>query len=251
VEKQGIGIRSGTPLTSPSGWADLASVIMFISMIMLVMVGLHLVMTEMAQKKNFGSSHRDLSVKMADIIGYAEVKTELFEIMDRMKNVEKYAAQGVRASRGLLLLGDPGVGKTMMAKAMANELGAEFFYCTGAEFAEMYVGVGPARVRELFKQARQHPMSFIFIDEIDAIGSRSNLGGGRADSERQKPHQPAPGRNGRREQQRQSHCRGRHQLSPAARPRPAPSGPAGQGNPHSPARHAHAPAASWSSISRA
>ena len=103
-------------------------------------------------------------------MGIDEFKEELEEIVDYLKNPKKYIDSGARLPRGLLLIGPPGTGKTLLARALAGEADCSFFYKSGAEFDEMFVGVGASRVRDLFKKAREKAPSIIFIDEIDSVG---------------------------------------------------------------------------------
>jgi cell division protease FtsH len=109
-------------------------------------------------------------VTFDDVAGIDEAENELVEIVDFLKSPEKYTRLGGSAPKGVLLIGSPGTGKTLLAKAVAGEAGVPFFSMSAAEFVEMIVGVGAARVRDLFKQAREHAPAIIFIDEIDAIG---------------------------------------------------------------------------------
>lgn len=106
----------------------------------------------------------------ADVAGIDEVKKELFEIVDFLKNPGKYQKFGVSLPKGVLMVGSPGVGKTLIAKAVAGEAGVPFFYQSGSSFAEIFVGVGAKRVRELFARAKSKSPAIIFIDEIDAVG---------------------------------------------------------------------------------
>ncbi len=125
-------------------------------------------------------------VTFKDVAGIDEAKNELEEIVDFLKNPQKYTRLGGSAPKGVLLIGAPGTGKTLLAKATAGEAGVPFFSMSASEFVEMIVGVGAARVRDLFKQAREHAPSIIFIDELDAIGrSRANIsmGGGTSEHE--------------------------------------------------------------------
>jgi ATP-dependent metalloprotease FtsH len=116
------------------------------------------------------------NVTFNDVAGISEVKEELVEIVDFLKNPEKYKAFGIDLPKGVLLVGPPGVGKTLIAKALAGEAGVPFFYQSGSSFVQMYVGVGAKRVRDLFAKAKASAPSIIFIDEIDAIGkARGNL----------------------------------------------------------------------------
>lgn len=112
--------------------------------------------------------------KFADVAGAYQAKAELKDIVDYLKDPKKYSALGARASKGILLTGEPGNGKTLLARAVAGEAGCPFYHMSGSEFINMYVGVGANKVRELFKVARETAPSIIFIDEIDAIGGSRN-----------------------------------------------------------------------------
>lgn len=113
---------------------------------------------------------KDTKVRFDDVAGIDEAENELVEIVDFLKDTEKYTRLGGTAPKGVLLVGAPGTGKTLLAKAVAGEAGVPFFSMSAAEFVEMIVGVGAARVRDLFKEAREHAPAIIFIDELDAIG---------------------------------------------------------------------------------
>lgn len=116
-------------------------------------------------------------VTFADVAGVTEAKTELVEIVDFLKTPERYQNIGARIPKGVLLVGPPGTGKTLLAKAVAGEAGVPFFSISGSEFVELFVGVGSARVRDLFEQAKKQAPCIIFIDELDAIGkSRASSG---------------------------------------------------------------------------
>ncbi|MDR1933120.1 MAG: ATP-dependent zinc metalloprotease FtsH [Spirochaetales bacterium] len=126
----------------------------------------------------------DTGVHFADVAGEDEAKEELVEVVDFLKNPQKYTSIGGKIPKGVLLVGAPGTGKTLLAKAVAGEAGVPFFRISGSEFVEMFVGVGAARVRDLFKQAREKAPCIIFIDELDAIGkSRINALGGNDERE--------------------------------------------------------------------
>ncbi len=112
----------------------------------------------------------DTKITFDDVAGIDEAENELVEIVDFLKDPKKYTRLGGTAPKGVLLVGPPGTGKTLLAKAVAGEAGVPFFSMSGSEFVEMIVGVGAARVRDLFKQAREHAPAIIFIDELDAIG---------------------------------------------------------------------------------
>jgi len=125
------------------------------------------------------------SATFADIAGYESVKQELAELVQFLKEPERFRGIGARIPKGVLLVGPPGTGKTLIARAIAGEAGVPFITITGSEFMEMFVGVGAARVRDLFRTARQEKPSIIFIDEIDAIGRKrgTGLGGGHDERE--------------------------------------------------------------------
>ena len=128
----------------------------------------------------------DTGVRFADVAGCDESKQELEEVVDFMKKRDKYTAIGAKIPKGALLVGPPGTGKTLLARAVAGEAGVPFFKMSGADFVEMFVGVGAARVRDLFKQAREKAPCIVFIDEIDAIGrQRSSAGIGGNDEREQ------------------------------------------------------------------
>jgi cell division protease FtsH len=118
---------------------------------------------------------KDTGVTFADVAGVDEAKAELKEVVDFLKNQEHYGRLGARIPKGILLVGPPGTGKTLLAKAVAGEAGVPFFFISGSEFVEMFVGVGAARVRDLFEQARKTKPCIIFIDELDSLG-RSRAG---------------------------------------------------------------------------
>ncbi|MBQ3016904.1 MAG: ATP-dependent zinc metalloprotease FtsH [Clostridia bacterium] len=139
---------------------------------------------------SFAKSRAKLSgekntVKFADVAGADEEKAELEEVVEFLKDPQKYVKLGARIPRGVLLVGPPGTGKTLLAKAVAGEAGVPFFSISGSDFVELYVGVGASRVRDLFDNARKTPASIIFIDEIDAVGRHrgAGLGGGHDERE--------------------------------------------------------------------
>jgi cell division protease FtsH len=116
-------------------------------------------------------------VTFRDVAGVEEAKAELQEVVEFLKDPKKYGRLGARVPKGVLLVGPPGTGKTLLARAVAGEAGVAFFSISGAEFVEMFVGVGAARVRDLFEQARQKAPAIIFIDELDALGRARGAGG--------------------------------------------------------------------------
>jgi cell division protease FtsH len=118
---------------------------------------------------------KDTKVTFDDVAGVDEAKTELREIVEFLKDPSRYGQLGARAPKGVLLVGPPGTGKTLLARAVAGEAGVPFYSINGSEFVEMFVGVGAARVRDLFEQARQKAPAIIFIDELDALGRARGL----------------------------------------------------------------------------
>jgi len=155
-------------------------------------------MTRQANRANvgafsFGKSQARLSgpfdgrkkIMFSDVAGALEVKEELIEVVDFLKNPKKFLDIGARIPRGVLLMGAPGTGKTLLARAVAGEANVPFFYISGSEFVEMFVGVGASRVRDLFAMAKKFAPSIVFIDEIDAVGRQrgAGLGGGHDERE--------------------------------------------------------------------
>ena len=144
-----------------------------------------------SQAMSFGKSRAKMlldnkvKVMFKDVAGIDEEKKELEEIVDFLKNGEKYLKLGAKIPKGVLLVGSPGTGKTLMAKAVAGEAGVPFFSISGSDFVEVFVGVGASRVRDLFDQAKKHQPCIIFIDEIDAVGRQrgAGLGGGHDERE--------------------------------------------------------------------
>ena len=125
------------------------------------------------------------TVTFSDVAGVTEAKQELEEVVEFLKNPERFLALGARIPRGVLLVGPPGTGKTLIARAVAGEAGVPFFSISGSEFVEMFVGVGASRVRDLFEQAKKHSPCIVFVDEIDAVGRHrgAGLGGGHDERE--------------------------------------------------------------------
>lgn len=133
----------------------------------------------------FSSDDSKIKITFKDVAGAKEAKAELAEIVDFLKNPKKFIDIGARIPKGILLMGAPGTGKTLLARAVAGEAGVSFFSVSGAEFVEMFVGVGASRVRDLFKLAKLGAPSIIFIDEIDAVGRVRGTGIGGGNDERE------------------------------------------------------------------
>lgn len=127
---------------------------------------------------------KDISQRLDDVKGIDEIKDEILNLIKMIKDPSKYKDKGAKLHKGVLLFGEPGVGKTLLARAIAGEAGSNFIYCTGSQFDEMYVGVGAKRVRELFTEAKKHSPCIIFIDEIDSLLTKNRRSGGEGSSSR-------------------------------------------------------------------
>jgi len=136
-----------------------------------------------SRARMFSSDHP--SITFADVAGADEAKEELAEVVEFLKEPEKFIQLGARIPKGVLLVGSPGTGKTLLSKAVAGEAGVPFFSISGSEFVEMFVGVGASRVRDLFDQAKRHSPCIVFIDEIDAVGRQRGAGLGGSHDERE------------------------------------------------------------------
>ena len=178
-------------------------------------------------------AENETKVTFADVAGIDEAKEELQEVVEFLKTPEKFQKLGGRIPKGVLLVGAPGTGKTLLAKAVAGEAKVPFFSISGSEFVEMFVGVGASRVRDLFSQATGQAPCIIFIDELDALGKARgmNVFGGqrRAGADAQ----PASGGDGRVRIEQGRHHHGRHE-------------PAGNPGPGAPAARAGSTGRSWS-----
>jgi cell division protease FtsH len=144
-----------------------------------------------SQAMNFGKSRARVQmepqtqVTFGDVAGIEQAKLELAEVVDFLKNADRFTAIGAKIPKGVLLVGPPGTGKTLLAKAVAGEAGVPFFSISGSEFVEMFVGVGASRVRDLFEQAKANAPCIVFIDEIDAVGRQRGAGLGGGNDERE------------------------------------------------------------------
>jgi cell division protease FtsH len=163
----------------------------FVAMVLLLIFILRQAQSGGSQALSFGRSRAKLlsenrpKVTFADVAGVDEAKEELGEVVEFLKYPKKFQALGARIPKGVLLLGPPGSGKTLLARAIAGEAGVPFFSISGSDFVEMFVGVGASRVRDLFEQAKKSAPCIIFIDEIDAVGRQrgAGLGGGHDERE--------------------------------------------------------------------
>ncbi|MEQ9667800.1 ATP-dependent zinc metalloprotease FtsH3 [Coleofasciculus sp. G2-EDA-02] len=144
-----------------------------------------------SQAMNFGKSKARVQmepqtqVTFGDVAGIEQAKLELNEVVDFLKNADRFTAIGAKIPKGVLLVGPPGTGKTLLARAVAGEAGVPFFSISGSEFVEMFVGVGASRVRDLFEQAKNNAPCIVFIDEIDAVGRQRGAGLGGGNDERE------------------------------------------------------------------
>jgi len=162
----------------------------------LILIGLFFFIFRQAQGSNnaaisFGKSKARMfsgdhpTVTFDDVAGVDEAKEELQEVVEFLREPQKFIALGARIPKGVLLVGAPGTGKTLMAKAVSGEAGVPFFSISGSEFVEMFVGVGASRVRDLFEQAKRHSPAIVFVDEIDAVGRHRGAGLGGSHDERE------------------------------------------------------------------
>ncbi|HLB32374.1 MAG TPA: ATP-dependent zinc metalloprotease FtsH [Patescibacteria group bacterium] len=173
-------------------WPTLISVILpFILLAIFIWLLMRQAQGANMRAMSFGKSQARLAnngrkkVTFKDVAGLYEAKQELVEIVDFLKNPEKYRRIGAEIPKGVLLIGAPGVGKTLLAKAVAGEAGVPFFSLSASEFVEMFVGVGAARVRDLFQKAKRNAPTVIFVDELDAIGRQRGAGLGGSHDERE------------------------------------------------------------------
>jgi cell division protease FtsH len=175
-----------------SGWFTILGTLLPL----LLIGGLFMMILRQAQGSNnqamsFGKSRARVftgdkpTVTFADVAGAEESKQELQEVVEFLKEPQKFASLGARIPKGVLLVGPPGTGKTLMAKAISGEAGVPFFSVSGSEFVEMFVGVGASRVRDLFEQAKKNSPCIIFVDEIDAVGRQRGAGLGGSHDERE------------------------------------------------------------------
>jgi cell division protease FtsH len=191
LEDSAVDINVKKPSESSQWMGILGSLVLPLLFIVFLLIMAKGLQSGGSQAMSFGKSKAkmmlDNKVKITfkDVAGIDEEKQELEEIVDFLKNGEKYIKLGAKIPRGALLVGVPGTGKTLMAKAVAGEAGVPFFSISGSDFVEMFVGVGASRVRDLFDQAKKHQPCIIFIDEIDAVGRQrgAGLGGGHDERE--------------------------------------------------------------------
>ncbi len=190
MRKHGVEITIDNPQTQPI-LSMLLQVVPFALMALLLLFILRQAQSGGSQALSFGRSRAKLlsenrpKVTFNDVAGIEEAKEELGEVVEFLKFPKKFQALGARIPKGVLLLGPPGSGKTLLARAIAGEAGVPFFSISGSDFVEMFVGVGASRVRDLFEQAKKSAPCIVFIDEIDAVGRQrgAGLGGGHDERE--------------------------------------------------------------------
>ncbi len=180
---------------SPTDWWAVLSGGGYIIVLVLMLVGGYLLLRQFQGANNqalaFGKSRARMytgdqpSITFDDVAGVDEATEELQEIVEFLKEPEKFVQLGARIPKGVLLVGAPGTGKTLLAKAVSGEAGVPFFSISGSEFVEMFVGVGASRVRDLFDQAKRHSPCIVFLDEIDAVGRHRGAGLGGSHDERE------------------------------------------------------------------
>jgi cell division protease FtsH len=179
----------------PSAWLGIATALGYI-LPFVILAGVFWFVFRQAQGSNnaalsFGKSRARMftgdqpSVTFLDVAGVEEAKEELREVVEFLREPEKFISLGARIPKGVLLVGPPGTGKTLLAKAVSGEAGVPFFSISGSEFVEMFVGVGASRVRDLFDQAKRHSPCIVFVDEIDAVGRQRGAGLGGSHDERE------------------------------------------------------------------
>ncbi len=177
----------------PSSSTFLLFIVNVLPMVLLIGLGFWFITRQMGganKSMDFGKSRARLSedggkVKFDNVAGLVEEKEEVSELIDFLKNPKKFQKMGARIPKGVLLVGPPGTGKTLLARAVAGEANVPFYYISGSDFVELFVGVGASRVRDMFKQAKHNAPCLIFIDEIDAVGRQrgAGLGGGHDERE--------------------------------------------------------------------
>lgn len=180
---------------APSRWGGWVNLLGIFLPALLIIGFIYIIMRQAQGTNNqalsFGKSRARMftgdhpTVSFEDVAGCDEAKEELQEIVEFLKEPDKFVSFGARIPKGVLLVGSPGTGKTLLAKAVSGEAGVPFFSIAGSEFVEMFVGVGASRVRDLFEQAKRHSPCIIFIDEIDAVGRQRGAGLGGSHDERE------------------------------------------------------------------
>ncbi len=180
---------SFTPHTTVDFWNILTTILLVAAPIVLVIILFRSMASQNNRAQDFTKNRARLSrskaVKFDDVAGADEEKQEMAELIDFLKNPRKYVEMGARIPKGVLLVGSPGTGKTLLAKAVAGEADVPFFSISGSDFVELYVGVGASRVRDLFRVAKENAPCIIFVDEIDAVGRQRGAGLGGGNDERE------------------------------------------------------------------
>jgi cell division protease FtsH len=182
-------------IKSPNNWGFVFNLLSYLLPVLVLGVFIYFMVRQMQGSNNqaimFGKSKARMlsgdqpTVTFEDVAGVEEAKEELLEVVEFLKEPEKFISLGARIPKGVLVVGSPGTGKTLLAKAVSGEAGVPFFSISGSEFVEMFVGVGASRVRDLFEQAKRHSPCIVFVDEIDAVGRQRGTGLGGSHDERE------------------------------------------------------------------
>lgn len=182
-------------VNSPSPWVQVFNILAWLLPVIVLGIVFWFVFRQAQGSNNaaisFGKSRARMftgdhpTITFEDVAGVEEAKEDLMEVVEFLQEPEKFIALGARIPKGVLLVGQPGTGKTLMAKAVSGEAGVPFFSISGSEFVEMFVGVGASRVRDLFEQAKRHSPCIVFVDEIDAVGRQRGAGLGGSHDERE------------------------------------------------------------------
>jgi cell division protease FtsH len=198
---ESFGVTSGElekikiEIKSPNNWTMVFNWLGYLLPVLILGVFIYFMVRQMQGTNNqaimFGKSKARMlsgdqpTVTFEDVAGVEEAKEELREVVEFLKEPEKFISLGARIPKGVLVVGSPGTGKTLLAKAVSGEAGVPFFSISGSEFVEMFVGVGASRVRDLFEQAKRHSPCIVFVDEIDAVGRQRGTGLGGSHDERE------------------------------------------------------------------
>ncbi len=201
VQLEPYGIAAATlekvkiEVKPPNDWSLVFNLLSYLIPVLVLGVFIYFMVRQMQGTNNqaimFGKSKARMlsgdqpTVTFEDVAGVEEAKEELREVVEFLKEPEKFISLGARIPKGVLVVGSPGTGKTLLAKAVSGEAGVPFFSISGSEFVEMFVGVGASRVRDLFEQAKRHSPCIVFVDEIDAVGRQRGTGLGGSHDERE------------------------------------------------------------------
>lgn len=191
LQAKNVAVKVAQPENGAQWWSIGASLLFPLLLLLMLVMVYRNAQAGGSQAMAFGKSRakmaleQNVKITFKDVAGIDEAKAELEEVVDFLKNSERYLKLGAKIPKGVLLVGAPGTGKTLLAKAVAGEAGVPFFSISGSDFVEMFVGVGASRVRDLFEQAKKHSPCIVFVDEIDAVGRQRGAGMGGGHDERE------------------------------------------------------------------